>query len=153
MILNGRSTAPQVRILRDKFPVKRGDKVTKQQIAQAIGEEIDSNRWLTVVQAWRKQVERETGIYLRALPKEGYEACAGDDQVRGGMDKTRTAVRCLQRGVERASVVPEGELTEGGRMARLHMTMRLAPMIAGMRTAVKESRKLLSTAAPPPKAG
>lgn len=153
MILNGRAVEPQVRTLREKFTVKRGDRITKQQIAAAIGEEIDGNRYRTVVAAWRRQLERETGIWLKALPKEGFEACAGDDQVRDGMGRTRSAVRLLQRGVERAAVVPEGELSEGGRTSRLHMQMRLGPMIAGMKTAVKETNRMLSTVSAPPKVG
>lgn len=118
-ITSGRPVAPQVRQLHEKFGVvKRGDKILNDDIANVIGEKWNSNRYRTVVHSWRKEVFENTGIWLVAMPRVGYEAPTDSLQVGNAARGHRASIRKFVRETRKAEVVVPEKLTEAERRGR-----------------------------------
>jgi len=118
-ITNGRPVAPQVRQLHERFGVvKRGDKILNEDIAKVIGEPWNSTRYKTVVGSWRKEVFDNTGIWLVAMPRVGYEAPTDSLQVGNAARGHRSSIRKFVRETRKAEVVVPDKLTEVERRGR-----------------------------------
>jgi hypothetical protein len=101
---SGVPTEPDVKKLFESFGEPAvGAKVTYDEISKAIREEVGSNRFRSVVEAWRKTLYRNHNIVLRAVPGVGFEV----------MDPTSRILYCGARvkshlrGVNRVSNVAE----------------------------------------------
>lgn len=153
-IITGRPTGPQVRVLMDKFGgLNRGDRLTKEQVASAIGESADSGRLRSVFPRFRERLCKERGIFLVAVPGIGWEAMpSGDEQYRYGLRRgTQGANRALRRGFSIADCVPDADLSADMRAARADLVRRASVLVSAVRDASKELRFALGTTTTNPK--
>lgn len=138
-IIQGRPTRPQVEKLMTRWgDIKRGDSITKKEIADVIGEEADSSRWRGVVNAWRGRILRERGIMLAAVSGVGFRATLPDEQVRVGAGKIRCAARMVYRGAAIVERVPPNELGEEARRQREFVLTRSRAALDSVRATSRE---------------
>jgi hypothetical protein len=110
----GMSTDPEVKRLREQYPaamLQPGFTIHYDDISTIIGVEYGQTRWDTVVDAWRRKIEKEDNVVL--LPERGlrrFRVASPEDRVRDGLCAWGEIRRKLKRRslrVARADV--EGE--------------------------------------------
>lgn len=107
-------TDVDVELLRQKFGVPDpGQTILYTEIEKAINQPHQSNRWRSIVTAWRKKLDRESNILLRAEPRKGFVAMDGHSRVdyststfRGGLRRVAKAALVAVR-TDRDSLDPE----------------------------------------------
>lgn len=139
----GLPTGPQVRKLEAHFPdleAMRGEIITHESIETAIGEKRDSNRYRTVTNAWRRKVERATGIVIDGRGEAqgvGFRVLSHGDQVEFGVGQRRAGARRVRRGYQAVASTREESLTEEQRRVRDHEMAAAAKINA----AIMEARR------------
>lgn len=143
-VITGRPTGPQVEKLMAAIgkDLKRGDSITKERISEIIGEKADEPRWRTVVNAWRKKLLTDKGVYLEAVSGVGFKACLAADQIGVTGKFIRAGSRKIFRGLVVAEATPPLELDEDGRRRRDHILSRGKFLLDGVRA---EARALSLT--------
>ena len=112
----GIPTDVDVRKLEERFGVPApGDMIGYDDITDTLKVGRDQNRWRSVVVAWRKKLDREHNILLKAVSNEGFRAMDGHARVdfsgrtyKGGLRRIVKAATIAAR-TDSAGLTP-GEL-------------------------------------------
>lgn len=89
----GIPTAPDVEALIDQLGVpKPGDEISYKQIETVINVSRERSRWKTVTNAWRKRLEHEYNLYLKAIPNEGFQCMTNSERINLGVKKFNQGV-------------------------------------------------------------
>jgi len=95
----GVPTAPDVAKLDAKWPeMNEGDKISKADVATVIAEPVESHRFKTVVDAWRRKLYRERNIYLGAVSGYGWKVLDRRERCEAGGHKLKVGLRATKRG-------------------------------------------------------
>lgn len=134
LFFGGVPTAPDVDKLNEAFPdlVRNGRILTHQEIEVASGLVYGTNRYQTVVQAWRKRLAKK-GIILsgRKAKGKGYAVLTGDQIVDYAQEKIQHAGRKVKHAVIAVSHVPDNELSTERRRYRDQLIAQAASLLQG----------------------
>ncbi len=97
----GMSTAPEVKKLRERYPadmLQPGFIVRYDDISAIIGVKYGTNRWKTVVRAWRDKIEAEDNIVFEAMQGwKQFKVQSPEDRLRTGIQTWKPVARKLKR--------------------------------------------------------
>lgn len=112
----GLPTGPDVQKLIDTLGMpSEGNHIPYADVEAVLGltRKNDPHRWASVTGAWRKRVEREANIILKAVSNQGYDALTPSGRVdhsgrtyKGGLKKIVRASN-VAAGTDRTSLSPE----------------------------------------------
>jgi hypothetical protein len=118
----GVPTDIEVKQLSERFGVPvAGQIVTYESITEAIKVDKSTYRWRTVVTAWRKKLEREHNIILKAIDNVGFEALNAAGRVELSARVFKQAVRRTGRAANIAAQTNRAELSEDQRKVCDHI--------------------------------
>lgn len=87
--IGGRSTAPELDAIRAAVTARPGDSVSHEDVARAAGLEPGSVRFATVVNRWRRLVERETAVRIENRDRMFFFLTANEALDRSKIDLHR----------------------------------------------------------------
>lgn len=126
-----------------------GATITHDEIQEAIGERKGSQRYQTVVGAWKRRMLRERNIVLAAVPGVGYEVLRPGQRVTAGAALRAQAVRRARLGQRILRGTDTARLTPEERAVWDHEAKVGAAVIAVGRTSMRqvaEAQKLAALA-------
>ena len=136
LYFNGIPTSLDVEKLRDAFGVPvPGTVLTHEQIEAVLGQERTSCRYKTVLNSWRKKLERESNILFRALHGAGIEVLDSHGRVDVAGRTYKHGLRRIAKSADIAMRTDQTDLTpEEARvcehLARTGSSLRLAAITA-----------------------
>jgi hypothetical protein len=137
----GIPTAPDVkRICQEVGTPAAGTFISYAALEKAIGCVRTSNRWKTVVQAWRLQLHREHNLLLGAEPGKGFIVLDNSARVHVAGAKYKNSMRGIRRSSEIASSTAVDGLTSAEMKARDHIVNAAATLQLASATAAKRLR-------------
>lgn len=96
-IENGMPTRPDVEKLNDALDLQVGDLVKHEQISAIIGELKSSNRYRTVVSAWREFHWRESKIQIDAEHHVGYRVLTAAQAATSAVSRMKRVTRANRK--------------------------------------------------------
>ena len=114
MFFGGIPTAPDVRKIDERWPMKDlrvGDRMEYSDMEKTINYRRKTCRYNTVVNSWRKQVERETGKIIGTVTGEAFVVLSDSEKVGLSGAKLKTAMRSTRRAVVVASLADRKNLS------------------------------------------
>lgn len=142
----GMPTGPDVRKLLAHFSDMqslRGTIIEHKTLETLIGVKREDNRYKTVVSAWRREVKKSTGIWIRGdLPEVigvGFRVLTDDEQVRFSGNRFQQAGRKIRDGHGAAANANDARLSSEMKAERDHLLRGFAKL----HTAVIESRRFV----------
>lgn len=118
----GVPTDIEVKQLADKFGVpKTGQVVKYEEISAVIGCQRTDSRWQSVVTAWRKKLERESNVIMKAIENIGFEALTASGRVEFSAKVFKQAIRRTGRAANIAAKTNRSELNEEQRKVCDHI--------------------------------
>ena len=123
----GVPTAPDVDRLAAHFNVPAiGTVIRYDEIAKVIGTGVGESRFKTVFGAWRKRLDGQHNIFLRAVPNVGYEVLNSKQCVVVSASKFKTGLRRIRKSADMAIRINKAELgAEEQRVCDQHRSDRL----------------------------
>jgi hypothetical protein len=136
---------PEWRQLLDLYGEDRTPRVIlHDEIATATRMEVGTRRYYTQTKRWRDHMRDECEMVVLPKTKVGYSVePAGEAphesrrQVKRGLKRMRTAVKVLRSAANRLE-----EMDKRDRALHTEMSVRLATMVTGVKTAMKEISRL-----------
>ncbi len=111
----GIPTGTDVRKIRDIYPdsdLEVGQKIDYQDVADIIGVDVSSSRFKTVTSAWRRAVERESGLFIGTDPGKAFCVMTESDKLQLAGSKYRQSLRSSRRACVVTSVIDRKQLTD-----------------------------------------
>jgi hypothetical protein len=141
----GVPTAPDVDAMMARWgSVKIGDVIAHSEIERAIGARRSTDRYQTVVTAFRRRLERDQNVVLGAVPGVGYKVLSDAERVDAGYGKLATSGRAVRRAGTLAQGVESQDLTPEYRARATHLVAVSATIAGAMRTQAKRLARDLS---------
>lgn len=140
LFLGGMPTDLDVQKLMDAFGVPEvGSLIGYDKIAEVIGHERGEGRWRSITVAWRKKLDRESNLILKAVNNEGYRVLDAKGRVDFGGRVYKSGLRRVYRASAICAKTAKNGLTEDeirvcDHIQRVGATIRL--------TAASEAKKL-----------
>lgn len=106
-------------------------------IEEVIGVEKGTYRWGSVIAAWRRRLERDHDLILKARAGEGFDVLDAHGRVHFAADKHRSGMRAFARAASVAERTDRSELSSEERGA-LDFVAKIGGVV---RTAVANERK------------
>jgi hypothetical protein len=127
----GMPTGPDVRKLCDAFAdLKVGATILYSDVSAVIGVPYPSNRWNSVVDAWRKHLlGQETNLDLARIAGTHLLVLSAPQRVDKGSENVRRRVRAIRRDANRVANVPTAELDDISKRRRDHVLQRAAILL------------------------
>lgn len=139
LFLGGVPTGPDVLRLIESFPdLKPGDEVTHERISSVIGQDRESNRYKSVVTAWRKKMFRDHNIDMEAVQNVGFRVLNSIERVSAGVKGVGKNVRGLVRSESRIRSAPAEQLSQQQQGVREHVLRHTGALVDSARRASKE---------------
>lgn len=105
VFFGGMPTQIDVDKLREAFPaIEEGDEVRHEDIEAVLGLERGSNRYKTVVEAWRKRLLND-GIDLGAVAGIGLKSLNATERIEKSVDGFQSGTRKQLRSIKRSQLV------------------------------------------------
>lgn len=137
----GVPTKLDVARLRKEFTeLKVGDFIPYNEIADCIEVSRDSNRFRTVVHAWRREIYRELNIVLVPVPSKGFEVASPSERVHLSATKYKSGLRATLRAGDISIRTDTAGLSENEVRARDHIINASAQLRLAAATAAKSLR-------------
>ncbi len=143
------STAPEVDNLAELLDYTEGRIITHAEIAAHIGAEYDTQRYWTVVTAWKRRMLNDHNIVVANIPKTGYQVLQPGQRVTAGANLRHQAVRRARLGQRIIRGTDIARLTAEQRAAWDHEAKVGAAVIAIGRASMRqigEAQKLAALA-------
>lgn len=144
MFYGGVPQDPDVRKLRESYPESRleqGQIIPYSEVESILQERQNTNRYRSVTNKWRKQVEEETGVMIGVERGEGFKVLQENEKLDLSSSKLRTAKRASRRAYEVGSLVEPSRLTEDEKKKLDFNTNKAAKIMALAQ--VRSNKKLL----------
>lgn len=139
------STDNEVRTLLETFKgVKDGTLITYKKVAEIVDVEVESTRFRTITNRWRKIMLSQFNIELRARAKEGFVALTASERVTANINDGLRLFKRVERTVGKLRCIPRYAL-EGHDTARLDHATTLMARVAN---AASDAKKELAPPAP-----
>lgn len=138
----GLPTDVDVRMLFEAFTVPEvGTVIPYASIADILKTPARSNRFRTVVEAWRRRLAREHNVYLRASDG-AYTAMTAPERVDFGGSKLRSSLRAMRRAHTVVGGTDRSQLTDVQRAAADHVLLTSATVIQAARLQARAKKPL-----------
>lgn len=122
----GIPTDVDVRALREAFPnIQVGDEISYDDVAAIIGAKPRTNRFRTVVDAWRRDLFRKDNVELITIVGVGLRCASAEERVNLGFKKVRRGIVHQVRAAQRAQFVRTDDAVL---INKQHAMMRLATL-------------------------
>lgn len=152
--VGGRPTGPQVRVLMERFSDRaEGDTVSFLEVSEATGEKIDSNRFRTLLVAWKKALFDEKNIFIESVRGVGVRVVPAAERTASGINKVRRGVRQIRKGNRVVRSVPMDKLSEAQRSGHMRASRVLEEMETDINGRSAQLRAVLSPLKQNPKIG
>lgn len=122
--LTGRSTSPDVDRLIEVFPsstLQAGFIVEYHEIAQIISTDKTSNRFNTVVNAWKKRIYRDFNIVVEAVPNKGFLVLSNSGRIGFSSNKVSKGFKRILKGKKVALTTSNHDLDEQTKRIQQHI--------------------------------
>ena len=135
-IKTGISTEPEVDLLIKRFgTLKEGELVPYREIALVAKTPIMTERFRTVLDAWRRRLERAHNVVTAARPGQGIVALPPDGRIYYAQSNIQSAARKIRKSARRAELTDVHRLSPDLQRSRdailgVAATMRLAARTA-----------------------
>ena len=129
LFFGGIPTEPDITALKESFPastLKPGVLVSYQDIEKVISCAIRSNRFRTVVNRWREELEKDGGIVTRCQNGVGVLVLSDSGKLDYAGDKFRSAARLVRRSSRIVARIDVQNLDESERDRLLKLEKRNA---------------------------
>jgi len=141
-MVNGAPTAPAVANIMEAFPDIQPDQViTHEELEAVIGFPRRSNRYITVVAAWKAALFADGNVLIASVPGVGYRRIDGTERVGYSGRKLKTGIRRIKHAGNVALSTSSEGLDSAGIRQRDHVA-RVCSIIA--HTHAMEQRALRS---------
>ena len=131
-------TTPDVNNLCAKYPdLKEGQVVRYEDIEAIIGAKKADNRFVSVVVAWRKKLERESNLIFVTMPKVGFKVAAPHERVDLSSRKVKSGTKAIIKGATIASSTDRSRLTQEQRRVCDHISKAATSIQLATRIAPK----------------
>jgi hypothetical protein len=141
-MVNGAPTAPAVANIMEAFPDIQPDQViTHEELEAVIGFTRRSNRYITVVAAWKAALFADGNVLIASAPGIGYRRIDGTERVGYSGRKLKVGIRRIKHAGNVALSTPSEGLDVAGIRQRDHLG-RVCSIIA--HTHAREQRALRS---------
>ena len=121
LFLGGVPTAPDVQSMIEAFGVpEEGSVVSCEAIEAAINAPRGSDRYKTVIGAWKKRMENEHGVVLVAVPNVGYKAADPNGKLDVSHGYFKQSIRRASRCSKIAGITDKRRLDADGQRALEH---------------------------------
>jgi hypothetical protein len=137
VFLAGMPTEPDVKLLKQAFELKDNLEISHEQVEKIIGVSRKTWRYRSIVDAWRRAVEREQNIIIGAIPGIGFKVLPPSERVSLCVSKVASGTRMVRRAGVRAAMIPTHNLSKEEQMKAEHV-VRLAAKID---VAYKEAKR------------
>jgi len=127
----GIPTAPDIKRLCDHWPpsqMSEGNRMEYADVESVIQCKRKSLRYVTITAAWRRQIERETGIIIGTVKGEAFLVLNDSEKLEMSGGKIKSAVRHVRRGYQVAALTNRKRLSseEANRLDHLqHIAVRI----------------------------
>ena len=123
----GLPTIMDVRALRERYPdsmLKVGFIITHEEVAKTIQVDPKTQRFGTVTIAWRRQVEKDTGLVLYAPGNKTYVVANPQEVLILTKRKNGSAIRFVRRSIDLGGLVDRRKLSDDEKK-QLNYTQRI----------------------------
>lgn len=115
----GVPTAPDVQKLIDQLGVPEvGTLIAYDTLAGVIRSHPDSSRFISVITAWRKRLDREHNVIMDAVPNKGYKILDPKGRVAQSSNRLKSGMRKVRRAADVALRTDAATLTDDEKRAR-----------------------------------
>ena len=131
LYFGGMPTDPDVRKLLDAFPnLAVGETVLYSDVSDVIGVPYGTNRWESIITAWRKRMLRpETNMDLARISGTHFLVLSAPQRVNKGSENVRRRVRAIRRDANLVASVPAADLDDISKKHRDHVLKRAAILL------------------------
>mgnify|MGYP001320418575 CR=1 FL=1 len=135
----GVPTDPEVNDLMEEIGVPRpGDIIPYTRIEAIIKTTRKRARWISVTTAWRKRLDRDHNILLKAVPNEGFEVLDNSGRVNFGGKLYKESLRRMGRAVKVVSTTDRSGLNDDEKRAADHIQKTGAQLRLVAQTAARD---------------
>lgn len=135
----GMPTDAEVNMLMERFGVPQEDKpIPYTEITATLRYEKESNRWGTVVDAWRRRLERDHNVILKAGGGQ-FVAMTPSDRITHSGSRVKSGVRRIRKAGSIVASTDRGRLSEQDKARADHITIVTAAL---SHAALEQTRKL-----------
>ena len=122
--------------------MKVGMKIEYSSIEELCGLEYRTARWCGVTDAWRRQVERESGLIVGCIAHEkAFVVLNSTERVHLADSKVRTAGKAIRRAVRVASRTGDDGLSDEDKRRRDHLVIAGAKLQAAHEAALLRAKE------------
>lgn len=119
----GVSTEPEVNELLDKLGIpKPGDEIPYSKVEAVIGVSRGQNRWQSVTNRWRKKLERDHNLILKAIANQGYRVLTNSERVMHSSKQFDGGVKRVTKAIVVAQKTDRIDLSEEEKRTLDHVT-------------------------------
>lgn len=129
----GIPTAADVANIRAIYPDSQltiGQKISYDDIEQIINTSRDKSRFKTVTSAWRRAVERESGLYIGTIAGTAFEVLDEPGKLGLASSKYRQSLRLTRRANIVTSAVNRSQLTDDEKRSAEFISTRSAHILS-----------------------
>ena len=112
LYFGGMSTDPEMKMLRERFGVPDPGLIPYSEIEEVISEKTQSNRFRTVTDRWRRELEREHNVITEAEASEGIRVLTAAERVDFSARHLRSITRHAVRTHNRTLTTPTEDLDD-----------------------------------------
>jgi hypothetical protein len=135
----GVPTGPDVDRLIAKFGTpEEGTVVPYREIVAVLGVKRGSGRWMSVIEAWKKKLRRESNIELKAVVNVGFECLDPHKRVDYAGSKYKGGLRAITRSADLARNTRPQALTQRELRVQTHLIMVAAAIQLAAATEAKK---------------
>lgn len=139
LFLGGVPTEPDVKRLIEAYStLKPGDEITHAEMARTIDADERSNRYRTVVTAWRRQMLKLHNVDMQPIRGVGFRIIDGIERISASVKDYGGGVRKIVRSVGRARRVEMEKLTNEQQRVSEHALRHMEATADSARRASKE---------------
>ena len=142
VFFGGVPTAPEVRLLREKYGVPpEGIVIPQEEVESLIGCPRTSHRYRTITNAWRKGLYRETlGACFIGLQEGSFLTLPPQGRVDRAWRKTKSGFKGFRNAVSLLTTTERSRLTEEGRREADHAQLVCSRALEAARVLAKQER-------------
>lgn len=140
MFFRGVPTDPDVKLLTDAFPKIPTEVIPYGAIEEIIGVSKDTNRFKSVLEAWKNKIERETNEILITIRGEGVKLATPKERVTYCGKKINSGVKFVARGAKVAAFTDTRGLSDEDKKICDHFSRAASAVSMAIRVSPKELR-------------
>ncbi|MFM7007999.1 MAG: hypothetical protein ACKO0Z_01485 [Betaproteobacteria bacterium] len=138
MKFSGNEIKPDVDKLMEHFDLHPGDVILHQDIAHVANARYQSNRYRSIIVAWRRRLLREKNIDIAPKIGHGYFVLSDNERVSYGVTDFEHSVRKMGKSADRVSRADAAKMDDTHRRQRDHSVRLMSELMQAARNTKKQ---------------